>query len=75
MKIDEQSDGDVQQFHIAQELRLVDRQDFLHGLGFHEYATLHQQIEAERLFPREAFVFDRHEFLAWHTPARAIPVP
>lgn len=63
MEIDEQSDGDVQQFHVAQQLRLVDRQDFFHGLGFHEHATLDQQIEAQRLFSSEAFVFNRHEFL------------
>jgi hypothetical protein len=64
MEIDEQSDRDVQQFHVAQQLRLVDWQDFFHGLGFHERATLHLQIEAQRLFPREPFVFNRHELLA-----------
>jgi hypothetical protein len=64
MEIDEQSDGDVQQFHVAQQLRLVDWQHFFYGLGFHEHAAFHQQIKAQRLFPREAFVFDRHEFLA-----------
>jgi len=31
MEIDEQSDGDVQQFHVAQQLRLVDWQDLFHG--------------------------------------------
>jgi len=41
MEIDEQSDGDVQQFHVAQELRLVDWQDLFHGLGFQEHAARH----------------------------------
>ena len=63
MEIDEQSDGDVQQFHVAQQLRLVDWPDLFHGLGFHQHATLDQQIEAQRLFSREAFVLNRHEFL------------
>ncbi len=40
-------------------LRLVDRQDFGRRFCFHKHASLHEQIEAERLFPREAFVFDR----------------
>ncbi len=64
MEIDEQSDGDVQQFHEAQQLHLVDWQDLFHGIRFPEHAAFHQQIEAQRLFPREAFVFDRHKFLA-----------
>ncbi len=64
MKIDEYSDGNIEEFHAAQKLRLVDRQDFLRRFCFHKHATLHEQIEAERLFPRKAFVFDRHEFLA-----------
>jgi len=54
----------VQQFHVAQQLRLVDWQHFFYGLGFHQHAALHQQIEPQSLFPREAFVFDRHKFLA-----------
>jgi len=35
MEIDEQPKRDIQQFHVAQELRLVDRQHLLHGLDFH----------------------------------------
>ena len=64
MEIDEKSDRDIQQFHVAQQLRLVDWQDLFHGLGFHEHAALDQQIEAQRLFSREAFVFNRYELLA-----------
>jgi len=33
MEIDEQPKRDIQQFHVTQELRLVDRQHLLHGLA------------------------------------------
>jgi len=58
MEIDEQPKRDIQQFHVTQELRLVDWQDFLYSLGFHKHAALHQYIEAQWLLTGEAFVFD-----------------
>ena len=46
VEIDEQSNRNIQQLHIAQELGLVDRQDFLHGFGFYEHTSLYQNIES-----------------------------
>ena len=46
MEIDEQPKRDIQQFHVAQELRLVDRQDVLHRFCFHQHTTFHQDIES-----------------------------
>ena len=48
----------------------MDREDFLRRFCFHKHATLHEQIEEERLFPREAFVFDRHELWLTHFSPR-----
>ena len=58
MEIDEQPEGDIQQFHVAHELCSVDGQDPLYSLGFHKHAALHQYIEAQWLLTSEAFVFD-----------------
>jgi hypothetical protein len=49
MEIDEQSDGNVQQFHVAQQLRLVDWQHFFYGLGFHQHAALPANRSGEAL--------------------------
>ena len=64
MEIDEQPKGDIQQFHVAQELRLVDRQHFLDSLGFHKYAAFHEHIETQWLLSRETFVFNQDGFLS-----------
>src|SRR5205823_13326146 len=63
MEIDEQPKRDIQQFHVAQELRFVDGQNLLYGLCFHQHTTFHQHIES-RFLSREALVFNHHEFLA-----------
>ena len=40
VEIDEQPNRNIQQFHIAQELSLVDCQDFLYSFGFYEHTAL-----------------------------------
>jgi hypothetical protein len=64
VEVDEQPDRNVEQLHVAQELSLVDRQDFLYSLCFHEHAAFHQDIEAQWLLAGEAFVFDQRHVLA-----------
>ena len=58
MEVDKQPKRDIQQFHVAQELRFVDGQNLLHRLCFD------QHIESQRLLSRETLVFNHHEFLA-----------
>src|SRR5262249_40585493 len=45
VKIDEQAEEHIQKFHVAQELRFVNGQDFLNRFGFNKDAALDQQIE------------------------------
>jgi hypothetical protein len=54
MEVDEQPNRDIQQLHIAQELGLVDGQNFLHGFCFHQHTIFHEQIKPQRLFACEA---------------------
>jgi len=64
MKINEKADGHFQQFHVAQQLRLVDREDSFNRLEFHKDAILHQQVEFERLPKNKSFIFDLDLHLA-----------
>ena len=64
MEVDEQAKGNIQQFHVAQELRFVDGQNLLHGFCFQQHTTFHQHIESQRLLSRETLVINHHEFLA-----------
>ena len=64
VEVDEEADGNVQQLHVAEELRLVNWQDLLRSFGFHQDAVFNQHVEAERLLSSEPFVLDLHGFLA-----------
>ena len=71
MEVDEQPKRNIQQFHVAQELRFVDGQNLLHRLCFHQRAA-DQHIEAQRFFAGEAFIFYQHRLLT-HTVQAAQP--
>ena len=47
MEVDEQSDRDIEKFHVAQELRLVDGVQRRDGFKFNENAFFHQGVEAK----------------------------
>jgi hypothetical protein len=64
VEIDEEADRNIQEFHVAEELCLVDGKDLLRGFHFDENTTLNENVEAERLFAGEAFVLDLHALLA-----------
>jgi hypothetical protein len=58
MEVEHQPQRHVQQFHITQQLGLVDRQDGLDGLEFNQETTLDQQIEPQRLLEHVVLVVD-----------------
>ncbi|MDB6057014.1 MAG: hypothetical protein JWO95_858 [Verrucomicrobiales bacterium] len=64
MEIDEQPDGHVEQFHVAKELRFMNRKNLFHSLCFHQHAALDRNIEAQRFFASESLVIDHHHLLA-----------
>ena len=64
VKIDEEAKGRVKQFHVAQELSFVDRENGFHRFGFHDQALIDINIQPEWLFKDEAFVLDGDDQLA-----------
>ena len=56
MEVDEQADGHIEKFHVAQELSFVDRQNGFDRLDLDQHATLDQQIKAKRFFFGKTFV-------------------
>ena len=58
MEVDQEADGDVEQFHVAEQLGLVDRQYILDRLQFEQQAAFDQNVKAERLFEDKTLVFD-----------------
>jgi hypothetical protein len=64
MKIDEKANGHFQQFHVAQQLRLVDREDSFNRLEFHKDAILDQQVEFERLPKNKSLILGINLHLA-----------
>ena len=58
MKIDEKANGHFQQFHVAQQLRLVDREDSLNRFELHKDAVLHQQVEFQRFPKNKSLILD-----------------
>ena len=58
MEVDEQADGNVQQFHIAEQLGLMDRQDVLDRFEFQQQAIFDQNVKAKWLLEDEPLVFN-----------------
>jgi len=63
MEIYEQAQRNIQQFHVAQQLRLVDRKNLLSGLYFYKHTPLDQDIKSKGLLTAKPFVFDDNDFL------------
>ena len=58
MEVDQEAYGDVEQFHVAEQLGLVDRQYLLDRFEFEQQAAFDQNVKAERLFEDKTLVFD-----------------
>ena len=48
MEVDQQANGDVEQFHVAEQLGLVDRQYLLDRFEFEQQAAFDQNVETNR---------------------------
>ena len=48
MKIDQQTERHVKQLHVAQELRLVNRENLFHSLRFNQDAAFDKHVKTQR---------------------------
>ena len=64
VEVDRQADGQVGEFQIRQQLRLMHRQHLGHCLHFHDDGRFHQQIESVIAVQWRAFVDERQTLLA-----------
>jgi hypothetical protein len=58
MEVNEQSDRDIQQLHVTEELRFAEWMQNLNSLEFHEQAVAHQDIESQWFIKDKPLVFD-----------------
>jgi hypothetical protein len=56
VEVDDQSERDVKQFHVAEQLRFMNRMNGFDCLDFNKQALVDEQVKPERLFPLELFV-------------------
>ena len=72
VEIDQQTQRFVQEFHVAEQLSLVDWKDLLDCLKLNNQTIANQDVQTEWLLKNEAFVFDRNDQF---TLCRYIPQP
>jgi hypothetical protein len=58
VEIDQQTQRFVQEFHVAEQLRLVDWKDLLDSLKLNNQTIVNQDIQTKWLLKNEAFVGD-----------------
>jgi hypothetical protein len=63
VEVDEETDGHIKKFHVAEKLCLVDWQDLSNCLGLDQQAVLDEEIEAEGFLFGEVLVGDLDGFL------------
>jgi hypothetical protein len=64
VEIDQQADGNVEQFHVTQKLRFVNGKTLLNAFGFDQDASFDTHVKSQRFFAREALVIDDNRLLA-----------
>ncbi len=60
VEVDQQAKRHIEQFHVAKQLRLMNRQNFLHGLKFQQQAFFNKNIQAQGFLKNHSFVFNFH---------------
>ena len=60
VEVDDQAQRNVKQFHVAQQLRLVNRHDVLNGFDFHLEAAIDEDIELENFVENQVLVANLH---------------
>ena len=58
MEVDDEAYGDIEKFHVAQELGFVDGKDLLDDFEFKDQVFFEQDVEPKRFLEDEALVFD-----------------
>ena len=58
MEVDQESQWDVQQLHVADELRLMNRRDFPHSLQLYQQTRFDQDVELQALLKHDTLVLD-----------------
>ncbi len=60
VEVDQQAKRHIEQFHVAKQLCLMNRQNFLHGLKFQQQAFFNKNIQAQRFLKNHSFIFNLH---------------
>jgi len=64
VKVHEETDGDIQELHVTEELGLVDGKDVFDRFEFDQKTVVDEEVEAEWLFEGVALVLDGNDLLA-----------
>jgi hypothetical protein len=57
MEVNQKAERFAQEFHVAEQLSLVDWEDAFDGLHLDDQTIVYQAVEPQRLFEDEPFVF------------------
>ena len=63
IEIDDETDGDVEQFHVAEKLGFVNGEHLDDGFRFDENAVFDEEVETQRFFSGEPFVVNNDGLL------------
>jgi hypothetical protein len=63
-EVDEETDLEIREAEIREELFAVHCREFLHGLDLDDHAVIDQQINPECVREQQAFVFEAEDFLS-----------
>ena len=58
MEVNQKAYGNVEQFHVAEQLRLVDGHYLLNRFEFEQQAAFDENVEAKRLFDDKTLVLE-----------------
>lgn len=58
MEFDDQSERDIQELHVAEQLCFVNRQNLLHRLELKQKASLDKNVEAQGFIKHQSFLFN-----------------
>ena len=65
MEVDEETNRHVEQFHVTEQLRLVNGNNFLNGFQLQQKAILDEQVKTQRLLEDDTFVLDLNRTLVY----------
>jgi len=63
MKVDQQSDWNIQQLHVTEKLRLARRMQSVDSLQLDEQTVVNEEVKPQRFVKNKTFVFYSNDFL------------